>query len=1375
MNNNSDQPGFLVTGIGASAGGIQALQEFFAHVPADSGIAYVVILHLSPDHDSQLAQVLQVTAKIPVTQVTERIAVKPDHVYVIPPNQHLTIKNGFVEVSPNMQEADRRAPVDIFFRTLATSHGAQAVCVVLSGTGANGSMGLKQVKAYGGAAFVQNPREAEYNEMPRNAIATELVDEVLPVAEIPARIMAYQKNAGTIHIPAEAEKRPEEQQQALREIFTQLRIRTSHDFSNYKRPTLLRRIERRINIRHQPDLPAYVAFVQQHPEEINALLKDLLISVTNFFRDKKAFETISRDVLPTIMQGKTAENQVRIWVAGCATGEEAYSIAMLLAEQIQNTIDAPKIQVFATDIDEAAISIAREGYYTINDAADVSPEHLRRFFNKEGEGYRIRREIREMVLFANHNFIKDPPFSHLDMITCRNVLIYLNRTAQERVMETFHFALNQGGYLFLGSSESADGSNDLYTPYNREHHIFKSRKKLVRSFPVPESIPDFRVEQPRHSAHYSERGNTVLERMTPAGLHQRLLEEYAPPSVVINEEYDIVHLSEKAGRYLQVAGGEPSQNLLKLVRSELRLELRSALYQAVQKQTAIELRGQQIVIDEKTETINIHIRPLLRAEDPVKGFILVLFEPAANEAPGQEIVLKPDEPVARHLEEELGRLKLQLRVSVEQHELHAEELKASNEELQAMNEELRSAAEELETSKEELQSINEELRTVNQELKIKVEETSLNSNNLQNLINSASIGTIFLDRSFRIALFTPAAREIFNLIPGDYGRPLSDITHRLEYKTLAQDAETVLDKLVVVEREVSTTDDRSFLVRLLPYRTAEDHINGVVITFFDITKRKEAENELLTLKNELYADLSAMIRLQELSTKITAVTELPVLLEDILDATIEFQGADKGTIQLYHKETNELLVVAQRGFGRTFTDYLNQAKDDALSCRRALKTQERVIIEDVETDTGYAPHRPMAATGGYRSVQSTPLLDRSGMPIGVLSTYFRKPYRLTSRELRLTDLHAQQAAEMIALKLSEKALSESEERNRVALASADMGAWDWHLVEDTLIWNEQHFTLLGLTPDKHPKPSAFLFRFIHPEDAPAVTNALKTAVEETGIYQAEFRIVRADNGEICWMSGYGRVVEKEKGKALRMIGVMYDITGHKILQKQKDEFLSIASHELKTPVTGIKAYAELLLSMFKEVGNQEHMGLMQKLDNQVDRLTNLIRALLDVTYIAEGQLPLHPESFDLNALIASSVEDLQTLSVKHTLVFKPSVLKPVTADRERIGQVLTNLISNAVKYSPEGGEVIITSLEQEGDVQVSIQDTGIGIPEDLQQKVFDRFFRISYAQVNTFPGMGLGLYISAGIVQRHGGKIAVESKPGKGSRFYFTLPYNAII
>jgi two-component system CheB/CheR fusion protein len=579
-------------------------------------------------------------------------------------------------------------------------------------------------------------------------------------------------------------------------------------------------------------------------------------------------------------------------VAGCATGEEAYSLAMLCADITGGFIDGPKVQIFATDIDDAAISKAREGAYTLNDVADVSPERLQRYFNKEGDVYRIRREIRETVMFANHNFLKDPPFSHLDLISCRNVMIYLNQVAQERVTETFHFALNPGGYLFLGSSESVDGATDLYATYNREKHIFQSRQVSHRTYPIPESVPNIKVAKPAYSTTL-EQENKALERISFGDLHQQLLEQYAPPSVVVNEEYEILHISERAGRYLQIGGGEPSKNLLKLIHPDLRLETRSALYQAVQRQLAVEARGVKVGIGGDLEIVNVHVRPVLRAGDTARGFMLVLFEPStANNDP--EILLSSNEPIARQLEEELMRLKTQLRSSNEQHEFQAEELKASNEELQAMNEELRSAAEELETSKEELQSINEELRTVNQELKVKIEEATLTSNNLQNIINSTDIATIFLDRGLRVALFTPAARNIFNLISADYGRPLSDITGKLDYQNLSQDAERVLETLSTTEQEVRTEENRFYLMRISPYRTTDDRINGVVISFINITPRKEAEQLLQENMDELtrfnYAMVSRESRMIELKKE---VNQLSQRLGEELPYPLAFEKEEK--------------------------------------------------------------------------------------------------------------------------------------------------------------------------------------------------------------------------------------------------------------------------------------------------------------------------------------------------------------------------------------------------------------------------------------------------------------------------------------------------
>jgi two-component system, chemotaxis family, CheB/CheR fusion protein len=854
---------FLIVGLGASAGGIHALKSFFTEVPKDSGMAYVVILHMSPEHESKLADILQTTSPIPVTQVRERTKVEPNQVYVIPPNQRLAMADGHLELKSIIGVEERRSPVDLFFRTLAESNEDRSVSVILSGTGANGSMGLKRVKEHGGVAFVQDPDEAEYTDMPRNAIATGMVDYVLPVAEIPAKIISYKDRIGSVEAFESPTKGFKTDEQALIEIFTHLRRRTGHDFSNYKRATILRRIGRRLSLQELPGLSQYADYVQEHPEEVQALMKDLLISVTNFFRDPEAIAALVEKALPRIFE-TYSDKLLRVWIPGCATGEEAYSLAMVFSEYALRIGSAANVQLFATDLDEEAVQIAREGYYTEAEVADLSPERLRRFFNRDAAGYRVRRELRELVLFAVHNVLKDPPFSHLDLVSCRNLLIYLNRTAQTRVMEILHFALNPGGHLFLGAAESAEGLTDLFSIVDKDNHIYRSRPVGPRPFPIPEigfqPSLGLTVDKKKKPHEYQ-----ALERLSYGDLHQRLLEQYGPPSLIVNEHYDIVHLSNRAGLYLQLSGGEPSHNLLKLAREELRLSLRTALYQAVQDGINVDVHGLEVATDQGLKTINLMVRPVLREEDATRGYILVIFEEADQEevAKTSQPLHTSHEPISVQLEQELIQAKAQLRTTVEQYEVQQEEVRASNEELQATNEELRSTVEELETSKEELQSVNEELFTVNQELKIKIEELSHANNNFQNLINSTNIGTIFLDRAFRVRQFTPSARETFNLIPSDLGRPLLDITSKVDLGDLQKDMEVVLRNLQPRERLVLTLEQATYILRIAPYRTLDDKIEGLVITLVDITAQRQAEEEVKTVYSELES------RVQKRTTELT--------------------------------------------------------------------------------------------------------------------------------------------------------------------------------------------------------------------------------------------------------------------------------------------------------------------------------------------------------------------------------------------------------------------------------------------------------------------------------------------------------------------------
>jgi two-component system, chemotaxis family, CheB/CheR fusion protein len=835
---SSPHPPELVIGIGASAGGISALKDFFIHMPPVTGAAYVVILHLAPDHESRLAEVLQTSTRMPVTQARGEIAMVPDKVYVIPPSANLAITDAHLAVSPVDRADHKMAPIDFFFRTLAEAYGPKAVAVVLSGTGPDGSSGIKRIKEHGGLALVQDPAEAEYQDMPRNAVATGLIDYVVAVSLMPPLIRAYQERLGK---GTEEEPGPPTPDVAtLREVLTLLRVRTGHDFSNYKPPTLLRRIERRILVHGLSDAKQYVQTLRERPEEIGLLLNELLISVTSFFRDPEAYQILERRVIAKLFENKSMSDHVRVWAAGCATGEEAYSIGMALSEAASASLTPPRVQVFATDLDERAIAIAREGFYTDAEVADVSDDRLRRFFGRERSGYRVRRELRELVLFATHNVIKDPPFSHLDLVACRNVLIYLNRPAQERLLETFHFALRPGRYLFLGQSETTDVGADLFVAFDKTAHIFESRTAVVpRVVPTIYDMPH--VAPARPSPNFDLR---PTDRVSPADLHLRLLESYASPSILITEEYHVLHVSESAARFLEFAPGEPSRDVTKLVIPELRVDLRAAVLQATQERSMVQVKNIHLSQHHGGGSVTISVRPALREYDPALGYFLIFLETDGNEIPEGEkpvqLVTPTDAPVSQ-LEEELVRVRGQLRGTIEQYETHVEEAKAANEELQAMNEELRSAAEELETSKEELQSVNEELTTVNQELKLKIDELGLANNDLQNFINSTDIATIFLDRGLRVKLFTARARDLFNLLATDAGRPLSDITSRLKDTKLNDTMKLVLERLQTVDREVETTDGRGFLMRVLPYRTADDRIDGVVLTFTEIRERKRAD------------------------------------------------------------------------------------------------------------------------------------------------------------------------------------------------------------------------------------------------------------------------------------------------------------------------------------------------------------------------------------------------------------------------------------------------------------------------------------------------------------------------------------------------------
>lgn len=822
-----------ICAIGASAGGVVALRNLFRQLPPDLGVAYVVILHLSPEHPSVLAEILGTCTKMEVVQVDDSPKLKPDCVYVIPPDRELVITGDHITARNFSEPRGQRAPVDQFFRSVAQARG-DGMAVILSGSGADGSNGVRAIHEGGGVIFAQEPAEAEFPPMPQIAIATGMVNFIAPIARLAERIaeVAHSKQAvRSLDSDAAAND--------LRRIVAFLHTRTGHDFSSYKRATIRRRVLRRMQICRKDNLRDYGEVVRTTPEEAQELFADLLISVTHFFRDPATFDVLASQVIGPLVEGAGSDG-IRVWTAGCATGEEAYSVAILLLEEMERRKLKLPLQIIASDLDEGALRTGREGRYPRSIEADVSPDRLQAYFVDEGTHFRIRKEVRDRVLFASHSVLKDPPFMRLDLITCRNLLIYLERSLQDQVLRLFHYGLKPGGCLFLGSAETAESTTDLFKPVDREARLFaavdNARRRML---PLPHLGGDALTGTGDRDGASNRRKPTVA-----VDRHAAALELAAPPSVLVDEAQQIVHMSEGVGKYILHTAGTISASLPGIVRHELRLDLKIALDHALDRKLASMTHPATVSLDGTLRRVALHVSPVTKpGSNEVQALVLFLDAGLAPDA-------DPDGSDVGEMD--VHRLRADLLAAQEtlvarrgEHERAIEALRTANEELQSINEEYRSTSEELETSKEELQSMNEELQTVNAELKLKLQSISTAHSDLQNLIAATEIGTLFLDANLRIRMFTPPMADLFNITEMDVGRAITDFTHRLRYDAVEADAREVLRDLIPAERELQSRDGRWFLMRLRPYRTIEDRIDGVVLTFVDITARRKTEQDLI--------------------------------------------------------------------------------------------------------------------------------------------------------------------------------------------------------------------------------------------------------------------------------------------------------------------------------------------------------------------------------------------------------------------------------------------------------------------------------------------------------------------------------------------------
>jgi two-component system CheB/CheR fusion protein len=839
---------FPIVGIGASAGGLEALEQFIGNVPLDSGMAFVIVQHLDPTRKGIMSELLQRTTGMSVVQVTDATKVKPNCVYVIPPNKDMSILHGTLHLLDPTAPRGLRLPIDFFFRALAQDRLEQSVGVILSGMGTDGTRGLREIKEKAGAVFVQDPASAKFDGMPRSAIDAGLADITAPAEELPEKILAYLRR---MPIGTRSESaREDKTQKTLEKVVLLLREHTGHDFSLYKKNTLYRRIERRMGIHQIAKMMDYVRYLQENSQELDLFFKELLIGVTNFFRDPAAWDQLRDEVLPELLKNRPQGQVLRAWVPGCSTGEEAYSLAITFKEAVAKTRPGENfaLQIFATDLDQDAIAKARQGIFATTISADVSEERLTQYFFKTDNGYHVRKEIREMVVFASQNLVMDPPFTKLDLLCCRNLLIYLTAEVQQKLMPLFHYSLNLDGILFLGSSETIGQFTGLFAPLNAKARLYRRTEATVavKAVEFPSSFTAGRsvIADPRTEPSPTASFQSVADQL--------VLQRYAPPAVLANELGDIFYISGRTGKYLEPAAGKANWNLFAMVRDGLRYAVSVAFQKALRQQEPVLLHGLKVGTNGGTQYVDVSVQRLAD-HGPLQGLIMTVFTDVAPEAVDASRLEPTATRGTRHaeLEHELLQVHAEMRTLQDEMQTAQEEFRSTNEELQSTNEELQSTNEELTTSKEEMQSLNEELQTVNAELQSKVDELSRVGNDMKNLLDSTDIATLFLDNDLNVRRFTSRAAKIIKLISSDVGRPVTDLSTELHYPELSADALEVLRTLATEQKQIDSSDGRWFNVRIMPYRTLDNRIDGVVITFSDITEAKMLEAQLRIKQKEL--------------------------------------------------------------------------------------------------------------------------------------------------------------------------------------------------------------------------------------------------------------------------------------------------------------------------------------------------------------------------------------------------------------------------------------------------------------------------------------------------------------------------------------------
>ncbi|MBW4709379.1 PAS domain S-box protein [Roseobacter sp. YSTF-M11] len=1318
---------FPIVGLGASAGGLEAYSDFFAAMPGDSGMAFVLIHHVDPDHESLMAELLAKHTDMPVALAVDGAQVAPNHVYIIPPNRFLGIDDGTLRLSEPMAPRGLRLPISHFLRTLAQSHGQSAVAIILSGTGSDGAAALAEIKEKGGIVLMQDPKDAMQDGMPRGAIAADAVDHILPVAEMPSFLLNYRRHPYVQQDPA-ADTLGDRAGGSLPDIISVLKAHSPIDFTLYKEGTLLRRIERRMVLRHMVNAVDYLALLKDSPEEAEKLCNDLLINVTRFFRDPEAFKYLAKTVLYDLVRAHDASQPLRIWVPACATGEEAYSLAMATVEHISALRKNVKLQVFASDVDERSLSVARAGVYSETIEADVTAARLDRFFVKEDHSYRVTSELRDCVVFANQNILADAPFSRLDLISCRNLLIYLTPDAQDRVISMFHFALNDGGFLLLGSSETVGGHDALFQPLSRRHHVY-SRLGKGRHRPI-----DFPIAAQRSAGAGTARPRTgtVAETTRLADLSQRMLvQRYAPAAVLINAKFEVLYVEGPADQFLKVPPGEASQSVLAMARQGLRAKLAATIRTAQQTGKDTTAAG-NVTRDGRRTPVTITAHP---APEDDANLLLVTF---ADQTPVTPETAKEETNTSasarKQIEQELEATRLDLQNTIRDFERSTEELKAANEEAMSMNEEFQSTNEELETSKEELQSLNEELTTLNTQLQQKVDDERRMADDLNNLLSSSGVATLFLDRELKIMRFTPATRELFNVISNDVGRHFGDITGKVDDPDLLSDARSVLDTLKPGETEVQGEAGSWFLRRILPYRTQDGKIDGVVITFSDVS-------DLKTLQH-------AIQMARRFAERVVNTVREPLL---VLDSGLRVVSVSKSFHRIFG--TSDAGVVGENLFrvqdGRWNIPDLRQLLE------RILPDQTTVEAFEVTADHEEAGPRHMVLNA--RKVEG----DTDGdnlilLAIEDISDVTKAAQEVVDREARLRAI----------LEAAPEAIITIDEQGTIGSFSPAAETIFGYPAAEII---GQNVNVLMPEPDRSNHDSY-------------MTRYLKTGEKRIIGKGREMNALRKD-GTIVPIRLLVSELRLEGER--HFLGILHDLTDDK---KHRDQLQRAQKMEAVGQLTGGLAHDfNNLLTVV--IGNLELLDMRIKDEDHKQLLNEALEASSlgasltgKLLSFAKSQ-SLAPESVALNTLV-DTMRPLLKLTLSENIAIQTRLSKDLDqtlADPGQVESAILNMAINARDAMPDGGTLSLetrnifldedyaaTQIDVTSGpyVALSVTDTGNGMDAEVLDKVFEPFFSTK----EPGRGSGLGLSMIYGFAKQSGGHVAIYSEVGRGTTVNLFLP-----